>query len=303
MAQYLIYPILKMSSFFLSALPIRVRIRIGRGLGWLIRKIKFRQKVIQRNIELMYPKLEPNEKKQLERDAYSHLGKLASEIPLIFSGLKKFADKNSKLIGSEHWKKAHASQKGVIFLSSHVGNWEIMAATGALAGMDLMMVTKQLKPAWFHKRVEAGRKRALVQATYEPRTVRDIFRHLKRNGTIGMVLDQYAGPPVGYRVPFFGQWVGTSSALATLVKRTGAVVLPVVNYRKADGTYVVEVGKSVPWIESELEREIAVNTANYAKILEQQVRNHPEQWLWTHRRFKGKLGPIDENEWKKRPRS
>jgi KDO2-lipid IV(A) lauroyltransferase len=100
-------------------------------------------------------------------------------------------------------------------------------------------------------------------------------------------------------VPFFGVPVGTISAVAVVAKRTGAPVLPVVNYRDpVRGRYVVEIHPPLAWkTHEDPDFEIAQNTAHYSEVLEGHIRQYPEQWLWTHRRFKGDLSPLRENEW------
>jgi KDO2-lipid IV(A) lauroyltransferase len=149
-----------------------------------------------------------------------------------------------------------------------------------------------------HQAIEKGRARCGVTATYEPRTLKDVLGRLKKNGTVGFVLDQYTGPPVGVRVPVFGTPVGTSTAIATLAKRTGAVVLPVINYRTPDGRWKVIIRPAIEWVASEDPAfELAQNTARYASELEKDIYAHPDQWLWIHRRFKGELGPLREGEW------
>jgi len=122
---------------------------------------------------------------------------------------------------------------------------------------------------------------------------------LKANGTVGFVLDQYAGPPVGIRVPVFGIPVGTQSALALLVKRTESVVLPVSNYWDEKlKKQIVEISGPVEWIQDENpDQELGLNTQNYAKQVEKAILAHPEQWLWVHRRFKGDLTPMRLGEW------
>ncbi|MEK7691735.1 MAG: lysophospholipid acyltransferase family protein, partial [Bdellovibrionota bacterium] len=226
------------------------------------------------------------------------VGHLFFEILLVFGAMKKFCENSVELIGLENWRQANQQGRGAIYLSSHVGNWEIMAAKGALAGMDLMIVTKHLKPEWLHLAIERGRAACGVSGTYEPRTLRDALAHFKKKGTVGFILDQYAGPPIGVRVPVFGMPVGTASAIAMLAKRTGAPVLPVVNYRRPDGTMVVDIRPELPWITDEnSNREVAINTARYASVLEGDIRSHPEQWLWIHNRFKGDLGPLQPDEW------
>lgn len=277
----------------------------GNALGAALRLTGIRAGVVRQNLAIAFPTADKEMQKKQFLEAYRHLGNLVLEILLLFGPMKAFTLRFGELKGVENWRSAKEAGKGVIFLSSHVGNWETMAAVGSLhGGMDLMLVTKHLKPEWLHRSIESGRRRCGVLATYEPKTLRDVLGHLKKNGTVGFVLDQYAGPPVGVRVPVFGVPVSTSTAVAMLAKRTGAAVLPVVNYRTPDGHLVVDVRPPLEWLgDSDSACELAKNTAHYAKKVEDDIITHPDQWLWTHRRFKGDLSPLREGEWSNgRPR-
>jgi KDO2-lipid IV(A) lauroyltransferase len=277
-------------------LPPRARDAVARGWGALLRAVRLRRRVVDENLRHAYPDA-PAERARLVREAYRHLGRLAIEILLLLGPMRRYALRFGELRGKAHWDAARAAGKPVLFLASHVGNWEVMAATGCLGGIDILLVTKHLKPEWLHRAIEAGRLSCGVRATYEPRTLRDVLAELGRGGTVGFVLDQYAGPPVGVRVPVFGIPVSTSTALATLARRTGAVVLPVVNYREG-GRLVVDIQAPIQWeADPDPARELAVNTARYAARIEEHIRAHPEQWLWTHRRFKGDLSPLRPDEW------
>jgi len=176
----------------------------------------------------------------------------------------------------------------------------VMAASGVLiAQADLLLVTKRIQPDWLHQAIEKGRKSYGVTGAYEPKTLQKILTHLKKEkAAVGLVLDQYVGPPVGVRIPFFGVPVGTASMVAALAKRTGAVVLPVENFRKPDGRWQVTIGSALPWeFEENHHYELAINTQAFQKGVEQSIFQHPEQWLWVHRRFKGDLSPLKEGEW------
>jgi KDO2-lipid IV(A) lauroyltransferase len=253
---------------------------------------------VRKNLSFAFPEDEAM-RARIFKEAYRHLASLSMEVTLLFGPMRRFVQSSSELRGAEHWHAAKKEGRGILFLSSHVGNWEVMAATGAIhGGFDLMLITKRLKPAWLHEAIERGRTLCGVAATYEPKTFRDVLRQLKQNGTVGLVLDQFVGPPVGVRVPVFGIPVGTSMVAATLVRRTGAVILPVVNYRLPDGRYRVEIQAPLTWVERpDLNVELAENTALYARHIEGDISAHPGQWLWTHRRFKGNLEPLKPNEW------
>jgi KDO2-lipid IV(A) lauroyltransferase len=281
-----------------GVLSRRLQGLLGALLGTFLCALGFRSKVIRQNLAFAFPD-DPAHQERIFHASYQHLGNLILEILMVFGSMRKFVLKYVDLTGKEHVQAAQKRGKGLIFLSSHVGNWEVMAAAGGLiADAELMLVTKHLKPEWLHQGILKGRLKCKVRGTYEPRTMREVLGHLKRNGAVGIVLDQYAGPPVGVRVPLFKTYVGTSLVLAILAKRTGTTVLPVENFRKPDGRWTVAIGAPLTWEEhSDPNFELAANTAAYVRIIEKSVLAHPEQWLWTHRRFKGDLADLRSGEW------
>lgn len=295
LAKLTLVPMIRLISEAMALLPRSVQLAMGCALGSLLRTLGYRRKVVEANASRAFGDSVPT---GFIEKTYSELGKLFLEILYLFGPMHRFTNRYAVLHGKQFWQEAKAQSKGVIMLSSHVGNWEVMAASGGLNQLDLLMVTKHLKPEWVHQAIEAGRKRSGVLGTYEPRTLKDVLGHLKKNGTVGFVLDQYSGPPVGVRVPFLGVPVGTATIVAMLAKRTGATILPVTNRRLPNGSFEVTIEGPVQWIsDPDSSRELALNTAEYARIIERHVRTNPEQWLWVHRRFKGDLSPLKDGEW------
>ncbi len=278
-------------SFYLS--PEWFRKIWVRCFGAFLRSLKIRRAVVESNLDICFHE----RKSELYKKSYDHLARLILEIMMVFGPFKRFMHKNVRVIGMENHQAAMKKGRGALVISSHVCNWEVAAAAGAMVGMDSLMVTKKLKPNWLHRAFEKGRLRCDVKATYEPRTLKDILKHLANNGTVGMVVDQYAGPPVGVRVPFFGKNVGTQSALAMIAKRSGAEVLSLVCHRLDSGGFEVRVGPAIPFLNPDSNDAIARQTAVYAAVLEGHVREFSDQWLWVHRRFKGNLGPLLDGEW------
>ncbi len=295
----IILPFLRAIAFMFVLQPRRLQLMWGGVLGALFYGLRYRYSVVNQNIQRVFPDLARQSQAKIARESYRHLGNLTLEILMLLGPLRNFVLKYVDVQGFENFLEAQKLGKGVIFLSSHVGNWEIMAATGGVIhATDLMLVTKRLKPEWLHRAIEEGRRRCHVEATYEPRTLRDVLAHLKKKGTVGFVMDQYVGPPVGVRVPLFGVPVGAAMVVAALTKRTGAPILPVENYRTPEGRWVVEVKPPVSWqAHSNPHYELALNTALYTNIIEKSILAHPSQWLWAHRRFKGDLSPLRESEW------
>jgi len=293
--------ILRAIAWIYYLLPVRVSAFWARSLGAFLRVSGLRAKVVRENLLIAFPGKTPGDvqkREQLFREAYTHLGYLVFEVMMVLGPMKRYGAAKVEIRGLQHWRKAGADGRARIFLSSHVGCWEVMGCAGALAGVPILFVTKHLKPEWLHRAIEKGRARCNVSGTYEPRTLRDVMRHFKNGGTVGFVLDQFAGAPVGVRVPLFGVPVGTHLAVAAVAKRMNAIVLPVVNYRIPGGKFIIEISPPLDWIgHPDPDHELAANTAHYAATLERHIRAHPEQWLWIHRRFKGDMSPLREGEW------
>lgn len=279
---------------------------LQRLMGWcagrLFLLLKYRRSVLVGNLELAYPGDSAAQvafRRDTMRQNYAHMGHLFLEIMMHFGPMRRFVERRVRLVGVEHWREAHAQGRGVILLGSHMGNWEVMsAAICVLEPTRSMMVTKHLKPEWLHRCLEESRTGCGIRAVYEPKLWSKVLANLQDSGTVGYVLDQYAGHPIGVRVPYFGVPVGTNSAVAAYIRESGAQLVPITNYRLDNGDFVVELLPPVAWIsDPHPQRELALNTAQYVGVIEETVRRRPEQWLWTHRRFKGDLSPLREADW------
>jgi len=288
---------LKIQAFLLSLLPRKIFLFKARALGFLLYFFGFRKNIIEENISRAYPEWADNQRRAFLKKNYQHYGIVFLEILRSFYHFERYILKYSEVEGAENVQEAIAQGKGVLALTAHMGNWEVMAASAMIfLKIPTTMVTKQLKPKWLHDFVEKERASMKIKMAFEPKTLSRVMRALKNKELVGFVMDQYTGAPVGARVPFFGVPVGSQTALAALAIRTKAVVVPAFAYRKADGTYGLRFEKAIPTIENDnLEDAIILNTAKYVEITERWVREFPDQWLWIHRRWKGDLSPLAPN--------
>ncbi len=299
--------ILRVATFvfgsLVTVLPRKVELLFGKYIGKIIYLVGYRKNVSLKNIQNCFPELGKNEHLNLYKKNYEHLGVLLLELLHFFSPVKahykNYVLKNSVFKGIDNWKAVQAKGKGAIFITSHLGNWEIMVAAGALQGIPITMITKHLKPEWLHQKITGARASVGIKAAYEPRTLPAIMRALRANEAIGFVMDQYAGPPIGIPVKFFGVEVSTLAAVGTLLSRTNTAVLPVVSYRDSSGILHVEIEPEIEVGNFLLEgdqsnrADIQKTTQFLASHVESWVRKFPEQWLWTHRRFKNVVWPSD----------
>ncbi len=284
-------------SYYLTPEPLKRLLAFA--LGGIVDALGYRRKVIEANFDRAFPGELRAQRRARRRAFCRHLARVVFEITMLAGPMARFVRKHVVVEGKTHFDRALASGQGVIFVASHIGNWEVMAGIAIIhLGQETVFVTKRLKPDWLHEAFKRARARLGVIGTFEPKTFRDALRAIKSNVPVGFVMDQYLGPPVGTRVPLFGTPVGTSTAVAMLATRTGAQALTVVNYRKPDGSFVVRIEAPIAWqAEGSVQLQVAKMTAEYSSRIESHVREHPEQWLWTHRRFKGDLGPLRADEW------
>jgi KDO2-lipid IV(A) lauroyltransferase len=190
--------------------------------------------------------------------------------------------------GGENFARARARGRGVLVLTAHLGNWDLLAVSEALAGADLAIVTRHQRArgvdaVWKAKRARLGVRQIGAGGA---RSARALLGHLRGGGVVGFVLDQHAGD-AGVVVDFLGRPASTDPGLAALALASGAPVLPVFIRRLEDGTHEVDIGVEVPLAPGATRAaRIAASTARFAAVVADAVRRTPEQWLWLHRRWK-----------------
>ncbi|NUM87927.1 MAG: lysophospholipid acyltransferase family protein [Bdellovibrionales bacterium] len=280
--------------WILSWVPAPVFALMGRLLGSWLGLLGFRRMVVRENIRRAYPGKTEEWRRALENAQYRSLGMLFLEMFRFFGRFSRFLETRVAVEGECHLRAALAEGNGVFVMTAHLGNWEVLPACGAWRlKVPVTIVTKELRPAWLHDLVERTRGALGLKMAFEPKTMQRVMRALKSGEIVGFAMDQYAGAPVGARVPFFGVPVGSHTALAMLALRTGAPVVPAISWRKPDGSFVCRFEPRLALV-SHGDRDEAVirNTALFVSYTERWIREFPEQWLWVHRRWKGDLSPL-----------
>src|SRR5690242_7006746 len=123
--------VLRALEYLYALQPRRLQIFWGELLGDLFWRFKFRLSVVESNLTLAFPE-SPGERKRICRPSYRPFGSLILECLMILGPMKKFTQKYVDLTGTEHLEAARAQGKGIVFLASHLGNWEVMAATAGV---------------------------------------------------------------------------------------------------------------------------------------------------------------------------
>jgi KDO2-lipid IV(A) lauroyltransferase len=228
----------------------------------------------------------PAQIRQMARRVFAHIVFILFEIGWMHRAPAHGLTGRVRLEGLENLRRAYKDGRGVLILTGHLGNWEILANAAGLLGFPLNVVYRPMDflPLDLFFRNLRGRFGARLLSKRS--AARDILRALHRRELVGILLDQNAGRRAGVFVDFFGKPACTNRGLALMAQRTGAPVVPMFLVREGDA-YRMIAAPPVQWVRTgDRSRDIRVNTRRYNQVLESFIRRYPEQWFWVHRRWK-----------------
>lgn len=263
-----------------------LKARFISSLGWWLAfmwwdVLRIRRKIVLENITRVFPHISENEKLRLARKSIQSMGRTVAEYIWISGMNPDRAKLMADIRGQEHFWEALKKNKGVCLLSLHCGNGDLGVSILSVLGFPLHLISKEFKwkplnDLWFNLRRQSGTH------FIPPRNSSyAILKALKKNNGVIFVNDQYMGPPIGVKTTFFGIETGTALGLAIMAHRSEAPVVPLYTYREPNGRHVIEFLPEIP-----LEADETASTQKFNTVLEQIILQHPDQWMWVHRRWK-----------------
>lgn len=268
--------------------PARWADRLGRGLGRLYRLVDSRRrKLVARNLAFAFPEKDAADAERLSREVFAHFGGLAADLLRSETEPVSSLLARVEVVGIEHARKAAASGRGVFFATPHLGNWEWAALVTGANGIPVTVVARPLDNPLLDARLTAMRERTGNRVISKRDAARALLKTLRAGGLVGILPDQRAHPPDAVVVPFFGRPASTTTSIARLAAKTGALLLPAVCLRTGPGRYrftfveAMDVASLPPE-----EQAVEPLTARVTALVERQVREAPEQWLWLHDRWR-----------------
>lgn len=273
--------------FSLALSPPAAR-RFGTVLGLLgFHVVRFRRRMVERAIRgaLGLDRGDPMIRR-LARANFVHYGLLVVEILRLRRIIEGELEREVRFVGMEHLEMARAQGKGVLALTAHLGNYDLLAVAVTCAGYPVSFISKRVKNKHIERFWMAERAAAGLRIFTRGDSPRELLKTLKNNEILGVILDQHAHAN-GVWVEFFGRPAKTLNVLANLARASGAAVVPMFSRRLDDGTHLIEVLPAVPFEErGSREETVEHNTQRYTAVIEQAVRANPEQWTWIHKRWK-----------------
>lgn len=271
-----------------ASLPLRAADAIGRGAGRLYRVLDARRRrLVAENLARAFPEKAPHELARLERAVFAHFGGLAAEL------LRSEREPVGSLLarvevaGLDHVRAAAASGRGVFFATPHLGCWEWASIVTAAHGFPMTVVARPLDNPLLDARLTAMREKSGCRVVSKRDAARTLLKTLRGGGFVGILADQRARPPDAVVVPYFGRPASTTTSIARLAEKTGALLLPAVCLRTGPGRWRLTFSEAVdPAAFPAAERAVEPLTARITAVVEGQVRAAPEQWLWLHDRWR-----------------
>jgi KDO2-lipid IV(A) lauroyltransferase len=246
------------------------------------------RRVAHFNLRLAFPEWDDWQHQSVIRGMVRNLGWMAAE----FAHFPDYTSQNiSDLVildGHDNFLEGHRRGKGVLYLTGHIGAWELSSFAHALYGFPLHYMARPLDNARVDALVNRYRCLSGNQPIFKNESARVLLKILKEAGTVGILADQNTMPEEGAFVDFFGSRACTTTGIARLALHTGAAVVP--GYAVWDDSIRKYRLRFEPPVElqrtGDPERDVFVNTQKFAKIIEGIIRKHPQQWVWVHARWK-----------------
>jgi KDO2-lipid IV(A) lauroyltransferase len=281
----LVWPVVKILGVMPRSLARTAAIMLAGVVYHLHRRLR---KVGLRNLEIAYPDMAAAGRKRIVRGVFVSLGRQLAE----FCRFPHYTRDNVAQVavyeGFENFDAAQRRGKGVLFLTAHLGGWEVGSFVHSIHGHTMRIVVRALDNPYLDRMVE--RYRTLHgNSTFEKQDfARGLISAMRAGETVGLLMDQNMTPPAGVFVDFLGVPACTASGIARVALRTDASVVPAFTIwddvrRKYRITFAPRL--TLPKTGDD-ERDVVSATQLFTRVIEEYVRKYPDQWLWVHRRWK-----------------
>lgn len=288
----LVYRLVQFFIFVSNAIPRRAWLSFCGGLGTLVYYMmgKTRNDALK-SLAVAFPEKTEAELSALCKSFFKMLGKNGGDIIRAtkidsLPAMEKFLVTH----GYENFEKANSRAKGIIFLASHVGAFDLMVTNFALRGFNPHVIGTPLKDPRLNDLLWGYRNRYGAEAIQRGKETFRMLKVLKSAGYVALLIDQDTNVKSRF-VNFFGKPAATPVGASILAMKTGAAVVPVYIHLAPDGLQHMRFLPEIPMqVTGDDEVDMVENTQRMTTVIEQQIRQHPEQWVWMHQRWKTQPG-------------
>jgi KDO2-lipid IV(A) lauroyltransferase len=245
------------------------------------------RKIAEVNLRIAFPEWNDAQRHSVVRGMLSNLGWMAAE----FARFPKYSRENIEQIvvldGHENFLEGQRRGKGVLYLTGHIGAWELSSFAHALYGFPLHYMARRIDNPRIDALVNGYRCLSGNRPIFKNESARVMLKVLKDSGTLGILADQNTMPEEAVFVDFFGKQASTTTGIARVALHTGAAVVPgYAIWDEPSRKYRLRFEPPVELIRTgDTERDVFENTQKFTKVIEEIIRKYPEQWVWMHGRW------------------
>jgi KDO2-lipid IV(A) lauroyltransferase len=283
------YLFVRLLAALVRVLPLPAALRLGELLGAsLFHVIRIRRGVVLEQLSRAFPEKDRGALLQHGAECYKNLCKIAVETVRC---REKDVEEMSRFIqvrGIHHLDRALAGGKGLVVVTFHFGNWELMGSHVARLGYPVNVVVQRIHNPFIDRMVLEMRNGMGMRTIERKRAFKESYRALKKNMIVAFLADQDAREN-GVFVPFFHKPASTPKGPAILAIRCGAPAATAIMIRRGNGRFEIVIEPIEFEHGGNLEQDVKRFTRTYTTRLEEYVKSYPEQWLWHHRRWKTAL--------------
>ena len=253
---------------------------IFKRLGSIFRS----NKISLNNLSIAFPNLSENEKKKIVKQTWANYGKIFSEYMFIKKFRKdlKFSNK-IQVENQEELEKIKLQNKPVIFISGHFNNFELMAMHIEKSEINLAAIYRPLNNNFLNPIMENIRKKYICKKQIKKGIsgTKEILKEFKNGTSIALMIDQRVSE--GVKCNLFGKTALTTTIPAQFIKKFNASVVPIYIERLESDNFKLKILKEIKFPE---ETSILEITKQLNEVIEKMIKSNPDQWIWTHNRWK-----------------
>jgi KDO2-lipid IV(A) lauroyltransferase len=270
-------------------LPRRAARAVGAGVALVFYVCRPRlRRAAMFNLKIAFPDWTEDRRRDTVRRLMRQIGWMGGEFSQFPRDTPESIREVISIDGIENYLAAKARGKGLIYLTGHMGAWELAPFAQALNGHPLHFLVRPIQNARVNALVDRYRCLGGNRTIDKNESARGMLRILRENGDVGVLMDVNSVPDEGVFVPFFGVPACTSSGVARIALRTDCAVLPgYVYWNDAERRYHLQLDPAIELARTDdVEADVVANTARFVQVFEEYARRFPDQWLWVHRRWK-----------------
>lgn len=276
------YFLLRFFAGFFQSLPLNAALACGAFIGRTAYYCRIGKSIGYRNLKSAFRGEMPlKEMKRIARESMENFGRTAVEILRLPLVDKDYYRSHADLPEISRIFDALGKKKGVILLSPHFGNWELLHVVATFEGLSLKVLVREQKLGRMAEYFNSLRTCRGAELIGRESSVKEFIRALQKGNAVAIAADQLTKS--GVTVEFFGRKTPAPSGFIEIARRTGAAVLPVFDVREGKEDHFVHI---LPELAVGGEEQTAQDVQDYYRILERYIRQYPEQWLWEHKRWK-----------------